>query len=139
MEDITISIVAYNDEVDVRKAVESIERCTSPLVRKKIYLIDNSTKDNTIYKLGKEYEDVEYRKLGENVGFGRGHNSVINELNSKYHAIVNPDVLVKEDSFSILMDFCRKTDCGMVVHVLRMLRAIFWMCTGESLLYLICS
>ena len=33
-----------------------------------------------------------------NVGYGRGHNIPINELNSDYHLILNPDVVIKENA-----------------------------------------
>lgn len=40
MNDISIAIVAYNDEPDVRTAVESIESHTSEKDNKQIYIID---------------------------------------------------------------------------------------------------
>lgn len=115
MIDISITIVAYNDEVDVRNAVCSILEHTAVTISKKIYIVDNSTKENTLSYLAKEYKDVDYRKPGKNLGFGGGHNYVLNHLDSKYHAIVNPDILLTEDSFLTLMGFLEKTGAGMVV------------------------
>ena len=46
MIDISITIVAYNDEVDVRNAVCSILEHTAVTISKKIYIVDNSTKEN---------------------------------------------------------------------------------------------
>lgn len=115
MIDISITIVAYNDEVDVRNAVCSILEHTAVTISKKIYIVDNSTKENTLSFLAKEYKDVDYQKPEKNLGFGGGHNYVLNNLNSKYHAIVNPDILLTEDSFLTLMGFLEKTGAGMVV------------------------
>ena len=51
MTDISIAIVAYNDEEDVCRAVESIEAYTSKQITKKIYIIDNSTAANELSAL----------------------------------------------------------------------------------------
>lgn len=112
---LSIAIVAYNDENDVNKAVESIERCTPPFLAKKIYIVDNSTEVNNLSALNEKYSDVEYLNPGKNIGFGGGHNFVLDMLDSKYHAIVNPDVILSEDSFSKLIDFMEETGCGMAV------------------------
>lgn len=115
MTDISIAIVAYNDEEDVRNAVFSIEKYTASALSKKIYIVDNSTKENTLSSLEEEYQDVIYVKPGENLGFGGGHNYVLEKLDSRYHAIVNPDILLTEDSFSVLLSFLEKTGAGMTV------------------------
>lgn len=115
MIDISITIVAYNDEQDVWDAVESIERFTSRSRIKKIYIVDNSTEENKLSLLADEYPDVVYKRPEKNLGFGGGHNYVLPELASRYHAVVNPDILLTEDSFSVLLDFMEKTGVGMAV------------------------
>ena len=115
MIDLSISIVAYNDESDVRKAVESIERCTPLLLCKKIYIVDNSDIDNNLKSLSEEFDDVCYIKTGENLGFGKGHNQVLSMLDSKYTAIVNPDVILINDAFTPLIKFMEETGAGMCV------------------------
>ena len=44
MKDLSVSIVAYNDEEDVKNAVESILRWTPDFISMTIYIVDNSTK-----------------------------------------------------------------------------------------------
>lgn len=113
MTDISITIVAYNNEQDVRNAVCSMIEYTAEALSKKIYIVDNSTAKNRLSSLAEEYQEVIYRKTQENLGFGGGHNYVLEELDSKYHAIVNPDILLMEDSFSMLLDFMEETGAGM--------------------------
>lgn len=113
MKDLSIAIVAYNDEDDVINAVESIERCTPSFLCKDIYIVDNSTEGNALCRLEEKYADVKYLKAPHNLGFGGGHNMVMPMLDSKYHAIVNPDILLTEDSFSKLISFMETNDCGM--------------------------
>ncbi len=113
MTDLSITIVAFNDEADVRAAVSSIMEYTAGKLSKKIYIVDNSTEENELSSLAEEYGDVVYEKPGENLGFGGGHNYVLPKLASKFHAIVNPDILLQEDSFSILISFLEKSGAGM--------------------------
>lgn len=117
---LTISIVTYHDYDDVLKAIETIEKYTS--IEKKIYIIDNSCllktdkKRMDFEKALSEYRDIEYINSGKNVGFGSGHNLVLRKLDSKYHAIVNPDVTLKEDAFSKLIAYMEThEDCGMCI------------------------
>ncbi len=115
MDDISVAIVVYNNEEDVRQAVESIEHFTAEAVRKKIYLIDNSTVDNQLAQLEQRYGDVCYVKTGSNLGFGGGHNYILPQLNSCLHAIVNPDILLTSDALSALISFMQDGKIGMCV------------------------
>ena len=115
MIDISITIVAYNNETDVKDAVRSIMEQTNGKLSKKIYIVDNSTEANQLSSLAEEYADVVYQRPGENLGFGGGHNYVLPELDSQYHAIVNPDILLTEDSFSVLLSFMEQSQAGMAV------------------------
>lgn len=115
MTDLSIAIVAYKNEADVGQAVASIVRHTDPKLKKKIYIVDNGQSPGGLSSLAEKYEEVIYFKMPENLGFGRGHNYVLPMLDSKYHAIVNPDILLKEDSFGVLTDFLERTKAGMAV------------------------
>lgn len=115
MTDISIAIVSYNDEENVRNAVCSIMEHTAALVSKKIYIIDNSTEENSLQDLENKYQQLQYLATGKNLGFGRGHNYVLDRLDSRFHAIVNPDILLVEDSLSVLMAFMEERGAGMAV------------------------
>lgn len=115
MTDISITIVAYNDEEDVRNAVCSIMEYTAVTISKKLYIVDNSSEKNELKALEQEYPDVVYLNPGKNLGFGGGHNYVLPRLDSKFHAIVNPDIILTEDSFSVLLEFMEKKGIGMAV------------------------
>ena len=117
---LTISIVAYNDYEDIMNAVSSIEKYTS--IDKKIYIVDNSCKEDedlekkSFVSFLSTYSDIEYIDTKKNLGFGKGHNMVLSKINSKYHAIVNPDVIVTEDSFSKLIEYMEENpSCGMCI------------------------
>lgn len=118
---LSIAIVVYNDYVDAYRAVETIEKYTS-ISDKKIYIIDNSCRNDSDNEKEKFrwlldcFDDIKYIDTKQNQGFGAGHNRIILELDSKYHAIVNPDIILKEDSFKSLIRFLKgNPECGMVI------------------------
>ena len=100
MAEISASIVSYGGYEEVVQAAASILRYTSQPVD--LYIIDNASPDGT----GKKLERTRFEKpvtvicLSENVGFGKGHNTVLPRLKSKYHFVLNPDILVEEDTLT---------------------------------------
>ena len=87
---ITASIVIYKENLKVlENAIDSF--LGSPL-SKKLYIIDNSPSNEFKNKI--QNDSVEYIYSNKNIGFGKGHNSILHKLTSenKYHLILNPDV-----------------------------------------------
>ncbi|MBO5657409.1 MAG: glycosyltransferase, partial [Agathobacter sp.] len=120
MTDISVSIVAYRNDEDIKAAVESIEKYTNKEITKKIYIVDNSAQPENEARAEflaflSQWEDVHYVDAKENLGFGKGHNYVLSDLDSKYHAIVNPDILLVEDSFQTILSYMEQEEVGMVV------------------------
>lgn len=119
--DLTISIVAYHNYDDILNAVASIEKYTDISITKQIYIVDNScnaedNKDRVEFENSlNQYQDVQYINVGANVGFGKGHNYVLKDINSQYHAIVNPDILMNEDAFSKIIEFMKDETIGMCI------------------------
>lgn len=116
---LSICIVAYHNYNDILRAVESIEKYTDKKLCKRVYIVDNdggADTDGVFRRSLKKYGDVCYIDVGDNVGFGKGHNIILQELKSEYHAIVNPDILLIEDAFTPIIDFLdSQNNVGMVV------------------------
>lgn len=89
--EITVSIVTYNsaDEIDI--LMTSIETCSS-FDAMTVFVVDNASHDDTVSLIKNKYPWARVIKNSENLGFGRAHNLVIRNVNSKYHIIVNPDI-----------------------------------------------
>ena len=105
MVDLSIAIVAYKDNGDVEKAIASIAAYTPKDLSKVLYIIDNSANETGLKDLQARFDFVKYICTGKNLGFGGGHNYVLNMLNSKYHAIINPDIVLQNDAFSCLLRY----------------------------------
>ena len=91
--DITASIVLYNEDLkELRKTVHCF---LSTSLSKKLYLIDNTPKMR--FKGVFNDHEIEYVAVGKNIGFGAGHNFIIDKIKetSKFHLILNPDVSFK--------------------------------------------
>ena len=98
---ITASIVVYKENLKVlENAIDSF--LGSPL-SKKLYIIDNSPSNEFKNKI--QNDSVEYIYSNKNVGFGKGHNSILHKLTSenKYHLILNPDVRFHPEILEKLM------------------------------------
>ena len=120
--DISVSIVIYNDYEVAKDAVHSLEQFTSQQLSKSVYVVDNgadvSLKDEqySFLKYLKQYKDVTYIDAGENLGFGKGHNLVLDQLDSRYHVIMNPDILFCEDALGKIVNWMDDNpDVGMVI------------------------
>ncbi len=118
---ISISIVAYDNYEDIFTALESLASYVPKTLNKVIYIIDNTdccnAFDNSVLldRLRK-YPDTIYLKSDRNIGFGAGHNMVLDNLDSEYHCIMNPDISFYEDCLSPIISFMDShKDIGMVI------------------------
>lgn len=101
---ITVSIVTYNsaDEIDI--LMSSIEKSTY-FNEITVYVVDNSSVDNTVEIVRRNYPWAKIIKSKKNLGFGRAHNLVIKNVYSKYHIIVNPDISIFEDTIKNVVEY----------------------------------
>lgn len=117
---VSVSIVIYKNYRDVEQAVKSILKFTSSSIALKIYAIDNSNEESQnrleFLEYAQQNSEIEYKDMHANVGFGKAHNSILNQLDSGVHFIVNPDILLKEDSIGKIVEFMNlHSDYGMVI------------------------
>jgi GT2 family glycosyltransferase len=112
--DLTVSIVLYKTNVAiVSKAVECVFQSKLNL---KLYLIDNSPTD-VLQSLSCN-DRCEYIFNNANLGFGKAHNIALRRVitESKYHLVLNPDVIFPENTLELLFDFMEKhPDVGLVL------------------------
>lgn len=107
MAKLSASIVAYCDDEEVCAAARSILEHT-PGRDFRLYLIDNGSPDGCGQRLAAaDFGDdrVHVLTLPENLGFGKGHNSILDRLDSDVHFILNPDILLTGDTLSALADW----------------------------------
>ncbi len=98
---ISATIVLFKE--DKATLLKTINSFLAIPYEKKLYLIDNSP-TNALKDII-EHQDVEYRFNNENIGFGSGHNIVINKIKnySDFHIVLNPDVSFEPQIISELI------------------------------------
>lgn len=122
---LSVCIVAYNNYDDIKAAIVSMEKYTSPDLKKKVFIVDNGAEVSSPSKVQafKNYirnnKEIEYINANGNVGFGKGHNAVLGKLDSEYHAIVNPDILFCEDAFTKIIKWMDENrEVGMTIPLI---------------------
>jgi len=110
---ITASIVLYNeDSNELSKTIASFLKV--PL-SKRLFLIDNSSTNKLKGKFN--HLDIEYIHNTKNVGFGAGHNMVLDSIKKTgpYHLVLNPDVIFNPDVIPNLIKILEKEqDLAMI-------------------------
>jgi len=108
----TASIVVYNNPPDmIRRVIKSFLSCS---LNVELHIVDNSPTQSL--KSSLIDLPIKYHFYGCNVGYGRGHNKVIETvLNSPYHIIINPDIIIAPSTIESLCSFMDKNpDIGIV-------------------------
>lgn len=104
---LTISIVLYkNDLVHIKRLMSSLLECTLCL---EVYFIDNSPTDD----LGNHiHNDFHYQWGGANIGFGRAHNTIIQNVieYGDYHLVMNADVFFDKGVMEKIMAYMDRNE-----------------------------
>ncbi len=113
--DITISasVVTYNCKEKAVKTVCSLLENTNkyPLC---LTVYDNASSDGTAEAIA-QIDGVNLVQTGENLGFGKAHNLALYNNLGKYHAVINPDIIVSSDILAELADILEQNpDIAMI-------------------------
>ena len=97
---LSASVVLYGGAEEAEACLRSIERFEGPELC--LYLVDNASPDGAMAALEEKGlpPGVHALPQRENRGFGAGHNAVLPLLESRYHAVVNPDIELRDDAIS---------------------------------------
>ena len=111
----SISIVTYNSEEYIGKLLDTLHTHL-PDTYLPIYVVDNASTDNTLKILESKKYNIKVISNAHNLGFGAGHNIAINLIDSKYHFLINPDIVISSDVISKMIEYLDKNeDVGIVV------------------------
>jgi GT2 family glycosyltransferase len=102
---VSISIVTYNSELYIGKLLDSIARHVHG-VDPDIYVIDNGSTDRTVEIISSRVSPaVTLIQSPKNKGFGGGHNTILDRIDSQYHVCANPDIVLCEDTISAMAHY----------------------------------
>lgn len=106
---VTGCIVTYNNISTINDTLKSLFEFTAD-IDFKLYIVDNGSSDGTVEFIKKNYPQAEIIVAEKNLGFGAGHNKVISMINSKYHVVINPDIVFVENTVKKMTDYLEKHD-----------------------------
>lgn len=101
MHKVSATVVMYGAAEETRQCIASLAEKTKGC-ELTIYLVDNASPGGALAAVtqGGLPPNVTVLPLAKNRGFGCGHNAVLPLLQSEYHAVVNPDILLTEDTLT---------------------------------------
>lgn len=104
-------IVTHNNIRTIKETIDSL-LCMTQGVSFKLFVVDNLSTDGTVEEIRKNFSErnIEIIETGINNGFGSGHNIILDMLDSKYHVIINPDILLRQDAITAMADYMDKHD-----------------------------
>ena len=111
---ITGCIVTYNNMKSIKATIDTVLQFTDP-EQFRLYVIDNGSSDGTPEFIRENYPEVCLIETNTNSGFGAGHNLVLPMLQSEYHIVINPDIIIRDNAVEKIIDFMDDNkDIGVV-------------------------
>jgi len=104
MVDLSVIIVSYNVRAYLEQALHSITKALSN-ISSEIIVVDNASWDGSVAMLHKQFPRIRVLANSKNVGFAKANNQAIQLAKGKIISLINPDTLVREDTFSTCLEY----------------------------------
>lgn len=111
---LSIIIVNYNVEQFLCLALDAVVKATKHL-NAEIIVVDNASKDQSVAMVKKYFPSVMLIESDENLGFSKANNWAYSLSKGKYIHFLNPDTVIPEDYYDVLLPFMEQmNDIGAV-------------------------
>ena len=111
---LSVIIVSYNVKEYLGQALASVQRALSAISHE-IIVVDNASTDGSAMLVREKFPGVILIENPENSGFARANNDAMKRAVGEYIALLNPDTLVQEDTFTSLLEgFDQFDKAGMI-------------------------
>lgn len=111
---LSVIIVNYNVKHYLYQCLESVYRAIKGLDAE-VFVVDNHSRDGSIYYVSSRFERVNYVESNHNLGFARANNIAIRQSQGEFVLLLNPDTFVSEDSIRETLAFMEEhEDAGAV-------------------------
>ncbi len=105
--DLSIIIVNYNVKEFLQNLLTSIVKASSRLLVETI-VVDNASDDGSVEMLKQYFPSVKLIESSVNLGFSKANNLGLKEAKGKFILLLNPDTLVSENTFEVMINFLRQ-------------------------------
>lgn len=100
---LSVVILNYNVEHFLEVCIKSVQDALKN-IDGEIIVVDNASSDGSKEMMQAIFPEVSYLYLEQNTGFPKGNNIGVEKAKGKYICILNPDTIVSEDTFEILLN-----------------------------------
>lgn len=104
MIDLSIIIVNYNVKEFLKNLLNSLQKAVKNL-NTEIIIVDNASTDGSVEEISRVFKDVQIIANIKNLGFGKANNIALEKAKGKYILLINPDTIVREDTFLKMIEF----------------------------------
>jgi N-acetylglucosaminyl-diphospho-decaprenol L-rhamnosyltransferase len=101
---LAVVIVHYNSSADLDTCLVSLTAC-APSVDHRVVVVDNASKDEGLEAVHRKHSECLWIFNQENVGYSRGSNRGIAQVEADFYLILNPDVVVQPGALDRLLAF----------------------------------
>jgi len=102
--ELSVIIVSFNVRHFLKQCLHSVKKA-SENIDCMIFVVDNNSADDSCFMVEQEFPEVILIKNNVNVGFSAANNQAIKLAKGRFVLLLNPDTLVKEDTFSRCINF----------------------------------
>ncbi|MEZ5003344.1 MAG: glycosyltransferase [Chitinophagales bacterium] len=101
---LSVIIVNYNVKYFLAQALQSVyqSKCNFQF---EVFVVDNHSVDGSIEMVSEQFPQTHLIASKQNLGFSKANNLAIKQAKGQYILLLNPDTIVKEDTFQKVIDF----------------------------------
>jgi GT2 family glycosyltransferase len=111
---LSIVILNYNVRYFLELCIKSVQAAIET-IDAEIIVVDNNSEDGSCQMVKDLFPEVTLIENKENFGFSKGNNIGVSQAKGDYLCILNPDTVVAEDTFTLLLNFAEsKEKIGIV-------------------------
>ena len=101
---LSVVIVNYNVKYFLEQALLSVRKA-SVAMAVEVFVVDNNSSDESVSMVREKFPEVHVIDNKDNVGFSKANNQAIHLSKGEYVLLLNPDTVVREDTFEKTVAF----------------------------------
>ena len=108
-QNLTVIIVSFMSEKVIHDCISSIPKDIQ------ILIVDNSNNKSFKNEIEKKYNNVRCILSENNIGMGAGNNYGLNEIDTDYGFIINPDVVLRDNTIDEIIIASKEIDSFSII------------------------
>jgi GT2 family glycosyltransferase len=106
---LSVIILNYNVRFFLEQCIVSVQRALTQIPGE-IIVVDNNSQDDSVAMVREKFPEITLLANTENVGFSKANNQGVAVAKGEYVCILNPDMVLGEDTLEKVLDFIQKQE-----------------------------